>query len=551
VAEIAAAPLVAEPGNSHRLVILASSLGAAIEWYDFYLYASLAAIIAKAFFSGVNDQMAFIFALLAFAAGFAVRPFGAAVFGSLGDTAGRKSAFLITLIVMGGATALVGFLPTYAQIGIAAPLALLGLRMTQGLAIGGEYGGAATYIAEQAPPDRRGLYTGWIQGTAAAGQILSLLVVLICQVSLGPKFAIWGWRIPFLLSMVLLAISVIIRFRLAESPVFRAMKAEGKTAARPLREAIGDWRNLKIMLLVLFGAVAGQAVISYTAQFYSLFFLTQVLKVDAVAANLLLVVALAIGTPTIFLFAWLSDRIGRKRLVMTACLLTALTCVPIFKGITHFANPALETASRTHPIVVVADPKTCSFQFDPIGRASFTSGCDVAKRAVAKFGAPYRDGQALPGSVAFVRIGAVEVPAFDGAGLKPAAFAAQSAAFEGRLDAALKAAGYPVRADPAAINYPMLLVLLIGPIVLSSMAYGPLAAWLVEMFPPRIRYTSVSLPYHLGNGWVGGFVNPVAFAVVLATGDLYAGLWYTLGFAALAFVIGSLFLRETRGAAAV
>jgi len=546
----AAAPDATDPVNSHRLVIFASSLGAAIEWYDFYLYGSLAAIIAKAFFSGVNEQLAFIFALLAFSAGFAARPFGALVFGRFGDTAGRKSAFLITIIIMGTTTALVGVLPTYAQIGVAAPLALLALRITQGLAIGGEYGGAATYVAEHAPADKRGLYTGSIQTTAAAGQILSLLVILACQFGLGPKFAIWGWRIPFLLSVVLLIISVIIRSRLAESPVFRAMQAEGKTSTRPLRETLGDWANVKIMLFVLFGAVAGQAVVSYTAQFYSLFFLTQVLKVDTVAANLLLVAALAIATPTIFLFAVLSDRIGRKRLIMAALLLAVFTYMPIFKGVTHFANPALESASRTHAITVVADPKTCSFQFDPIGKASFTSGCDVAKRAVARFGAPYGNAAALPGSAAFVRVGEVVIPAFEGGGLKPADFAARSAAFEGRLDAALKSAGYPAKADPAAINYPMLLLLLVIPLIYSSMAYGPLAAWLVELFPPRIRYTSVSLPYHLGNGWVGGFVNPVAFAVVLATGNLYAGLWYTLGFAGLAFVVGGLFLRETRGVAA-
>jgi MFS family permease len=551
VAEAALAPAIAEPVNSHRLVIFASSLGAAIEWYDFYLYGSLAAIIAKAFFSGVNAQLAFIFALLAFSAGFAARPFGALVFGRFGDTAGRKSAFLITIIVMGSTTALVGLLPTYAEIGIVAPLALLALRITQGLAIGGEYGGAATYVAEHAPPGKRGSYTGWIQTTAAGGQILSLVVILACQFGFGPKFAIWGWRIPFLLSVVLLAVSVIIRSRLAESPVFRAMRAEGKTSARPLREAIGDWENLKIMLFVLFGAVAGQAVVSYTANFYSLFFLTQVLKVDTVAANLMLVTALVIATPTIFLAARLSDRIGRKRLIMAGLLLAVFTYMPIFKGVTHFANPALEAASRSQPITVVADPKSCSFQFDPIGRASFTSGCDVAKRAVARFGAPYVDGAALPGSAAFVRVGAVTVASFEGGGLKPADFAAKSAAFEASLDAALKAAGYPAKADPAAINYPMVVLLLIIPLLYSSMAYGPLAAWLVELFPPRIRYTSVSLPYHLGNGWVGGFVSPVAFAVVLATGNLYAGLWYTLGFAGLAFAVGSLFLRETRGVAAV
>ena len=551
MAEAAAVPVAGDPINSHRLVIFASSLGAAIEWYDFYLYGSLAVIIAKAFFSGVNAQLAFIFALLAFSAGFAARPFGALVFGRFGDTAGRKSAFLITIIVMGTTTALVGLLPTYAEIGVAAPLALLALRITQGLAIGGEYGGAATYVAEHAPADKRGAYTGWIQTTAAGGQILSLLVILACQFGFGPKFAIWGWRIPFLLSVVLLAISVIIRSRLAESPVFRAMRAEGKTSPRPLREALGNWANVKIMLFVLFGAVAGQAVVSYTANFYSLFFLTQVLKVDTVVANLMLVTALLIATPSIFLAARLSDRIGRKRLIMAGLLLAVFTYMPIFKGITHFANPALESASRSHPITVVANPATCSFQFDPIGRASFTSGCDVAKRAVARFGAPYGDAASLPGSAAFVRVGEVDIPAFEGGGLKPADFAARSAAFEARLDAALKGAGYPAKADPAAINYPMVVLLLIIPLLYSSMAYGPLAAWLVELFPPRIRYTSVSLPYHLGNGWVGGFVNPVAFAVVLATGNLYAGLWYTLGFAGLAFVIGSLFLRETRGVEAV
>ena len=546
----AAAPEGAGPIASHRLVIFASSLGAAIEWYDFYLYGSLAAIIAKAFFSGVNEQLAFIFALLAFSAGFAARPFGALVFGRFGDTAGRKSAFLITIIVMGSTTALVGLLPSYAQIGIAAPLALLGLRITQGLAIGGEYGGAATYVAEHAPPGKRGAYTGWIQTTAAGGQILSLLVILACQFGFGERFAIWGWRVPFLLSVVLLAISVIIRSRLAESPVFRAMRAEGKTSAKPLREAIGNWPNLKIMLFVMFGAVAGQSVVSYTANFYSLFFLTQVLKVDTVVANLMLVTALLIATPTIFLAARLSDRIGRKRMIMAGLLLAVFTYMPIFQAITHFANPALERAAHSQPITVSADPKTCSFQFDPIGKAAFTSGCDIAKRAVAKFGAPYGNEAAPAGVAASVRIGTVTIASFQGAGSKPADLAARSAAFEASLDAALKNAGYPAKADPAAINYLMVIVMLIIPLLYSSMAYGPLAAWLVELFPPRIRYTSVSLPYHLGNGWIGGVVNPVALAVGLATGNLYAGLWYTLGVAALAAVSGSFLVRETGGVAA-
>ena len=539
-------------GQSHRKVIFASSLGTVFEWYDFYLYGALSAIISQQFFSGVNETTGFIFALLAFAAGFFVRPFGALVFGRLGDLVGRKHTFLITILIMGFSTALVGLLPSYESIGLAAPVILIVLRLLQGLALGGEYGGAATYVAEHAPPGKRGLYTSWIQTTATMGLFLSLLVILACRLALGDEFETWGWRIPFLLSIVLLGISVYIRLQLQESPAFLEIKAEGRLSTAPLREAFGQWDNLKIVLLALFGATAGQAVVWYGGQFYALFFLEKILQVESKAANLVIAAALLIGTPFFVVFGSLSDRIGRKSIVLSGCALAVLTYFPTFHLLTTYANPALERAVAAAPVTVVADPDDCSFQFDPVGRKAFTNSCDVAKSALAKAGVPYSNDVAPAGSVAVVRIGqgdgAVLVDSFgNGAALDKAGFAAASADFGARLKAALQAARYPPKADMAAVDYPRLIAVCTWLVLLVTMVYGPIAAWLVELFPTRIRYTSMSLPYHLGNGWFGGFLPVTSFAIVAATGDIYAGLWYPIGIAALTAVIGFLWLRETRG----
>jgi MFS family permease len=449
---------------------------------------------------------------------------------------------------MGMSTAVVGLLPGYASIGVAAPIILVSLRLLQGLALGGEYGGAAVYVAEHAPADKRGLYTSWIQTTATLGLFLSLLVILACRITLGEQFEVWGWRVPFLLSIILLAVSVYIRLQLDESPVFSAMKAEGTHSRAPLTESFGEWRNLKVVLLALFGATAGQAVVWYTGQFYALFFLTQTLKVDALAANLLIAGALLLGTPFFVVFGALSDRIGRKTVIMAGCLLAVLLYFPIFKAITHYANPALEAASRATPVTVLAAPRSCSFQFDPLGRSRFVNSCDIARAALAKAGVPYDSAPTAAGSIALVRVGNVEIPSFDGAGLDATALKAASGAFTAALGAELARAGYPSRAEPVAIDYPMVVLLLTLLVLLVTMVYGPIAAWLVELFPARIRYTSLSLPYHIGNGWFGGFLPTVSFALVAMTGDIYYGLWYPIIVAAMTLVIGTLFLRETRSA---
>jgi MFS family permease len=532
--------------SAHRRVIFASSLGTVFEWYDFYLYGSLAAVISKQFFSGVNETTGFIFALLAFAAGFAVRPFGALVFGRLGDLVGRKHTFLITIVIMGLSTALVGVIPSYAQMGVLAPIILIVLRLLQGLALGGEYGGAATYVAEHAPPGKRGLYTSWIQTTATMGLFLSLLVILLTRKVLGPDFDTWGWRIPFLVSIVLLIVSVYIRMQLAESPVFVEMKHAGTSSKAPLTDSFARWGNLRIVILALLGATAGQAVVWYCGQFYSLFFLTQVLKVDAQPANLLIAGALLIATPCFLLFGRLSDRIGRKKIVLTGCVIAALTYMPIFKGITHFANPAIERAAASAPVTVIADPNACTFQFDPVGKKKFIQSCDVAKAELAKAGVPYRNEAAPAGTVAHVRIGTTEIESVDGGPMPAAQFKDASGKFAKSLGAALKQAGYPAKADSDQINYPMVLLLLVILVVYVTMVYGPIAAWLVELFPARIRYTSMSLPYHIGNGWFGGFLPTVSFALVALTGDIYYGLWYPIVIALATAVIGALFLPETR-----
>ena len=534
--------------RAHRSVIFASSLGTVFEWYDFYLYGSLSAIISKQFFSGVNETTGFIFALLAFAAGFFVRPFGALVFGRIGDLVGRKYTFLVTIVIMGSSTALVGMLPSYASIGVAAPVMLITLRLLQGLALGGEYGGAATYVAEHAPANRRGFYTSWIQTTATLGLFLSLLVILICRLSLGEQFDVWGWRIPFLVSIILLAISVYIRLQLKESPAFLDLKNQGQLSKAPLTEAFARWPNLKLVILALLGATAGQAVVWYGGQFYALFFLEKILQLDSKAANLIIAAGLLIGTPFFVLWGSVSDRIGRKTVVLAGCALAAVTYFPVFKGLTHYANPGLEAAVAANPISVVADPADCSFQFDPIGKKTFTRSCDVAKSALAKAGVPYSNEAAPAGTVAHLKIGAgVTVDSFVGDTLPKADFKKASEDFSKRLKAALGAAGYPPKADMARVAYPMVIALCAYLVFLVTMVYGPIAAWLVEMFPTRIRYSSMSLPYHIGNGWFGGFLPVTSFAIVAATGGIYNGLWYPVIVAAATAVIGLLFLRETKG----
>lgn len=533
--------------KEERKVIFASSLGTVFEWYDFYLYGSLAAIIAKHFFAGVNETTSFIFALLAFAAGFAVRPFGAIVFGRLGDMIGRKHTFLITIVIMGISTAIVGFLPGYATIGVAAPIILITLRLLQGLALGGEYGGAATYVAEHAPKGRRGFFTSWIQTTATLGLFLSLLVILACRTVLGTEaFEAWGWRIPFLLSILLLIVSVYIRLQLSESPVFLKMKAEGKASKAPLTESFARWDNLKIVIMALLGGTAGQAVAWYTGQFYALFFLLQTLKIDPQTANLLIAGSLLIGTPFFVIFGSLSDRIGRKGIIMAGCILAALTYFPIFHALTQYGNPDVFIAQEKNPVTVIADPEQCSFQFDPVGKAKFTSSCDLAKTLLAKRAIPYKNETAEPGTVAQVRIGDRMIPSFEGSSLAAADFKTRNDAFTATLSGALKEAGYPEKADPAKTNYPMVLLLLTILVIYVTMVYGPIAAWLVELFPARIRYTSMSLPYHIGNGWFGGFLPTVAFAMVAATGDIYYGLWYPIVIAVMTAVLGIFFMPETK-----
>ncbi|MGH8078542.1 MAG: MFS transporter, partial [Lysobacter sp.] len=520
--------------------------GTVFEWYDFYLYGSLAAIIAKQFFSGVNETTGFIFALLAFAAGFAVRPFGALLFGRIGDLVGRKYTFLVTIVIMGISTFLVGILPNYASIGMAAPVILIVLRLLQGLALGGEYGGAATYVAEHAPHGKRGLYTSFIQTTATIGLLLSLIVILGVRESIGVEaFEDWGWRIPFLLSIILLGVSVWIRMQLAESPLFAQMKAEGKGSKAPITESFFS-RNGRIVLLALLGATAGQAVVWYAGQFYAMYFLTQSLKVDPTTTWMLIGGALIIGTPFFIFFGWLSDKIGRKKIVMAGCLIAALTYFPLFKALTYYANPAIAEASASAPAVVTADPDTCSFQFDPIGKKQFTSSCDIATAALAKAGVPYTVQPAAPGSIASIAIGSVQVASFEAAGLAKDIAKTQSDAFAGTLKTALSEGGYPAKADDARIDKPMVLAILTLLVIYVTMVYGPIAAWLVELFPTRIRYTSMSLPYHIGNGWFGGFLPTIAFALVAATGNIYYGLWYPVVIALMTFVIGSLFLRETK-----
>ena len=537
--------------KEERKVIFASSLGTVFEWYDFYLYGSLATVIAKQFFIG-DPTTSFIFALLAFAAGFIVRPFGALVFGRLGDMIGRKYTFLVTILIMGGSTFIVGLLPGYASIGIAAPIVLVTLRILQGLALGGEYGGAATYVAEHAPDGRRGFFTSWIQTTATLGLFLSLLVITGVRAGMDTAaFDAWGWRIPFLVSVLLLAVSVWIRMSMSESPAFARMKAEGRTSKAPLSEAFLTWKNGRIALIALLGVVMGQAVVWYTGQFYALFFLTKTLKIDDATANILIAIALALATPFFIIFGSLSDRIGRKTIIMAGCLIAALTYFPIFKGLTHYGNPALEAALNNSPVVVVADPDSCHFQFNATGQKKFPSSCDIATGQLTLASVSYTRQDAPAGTIASVKVGDKVYPSFnatltaDGLNFDQAS-KDREAALKKDLGAAIKAAGYPAKADPMQINKPMLVLLLFVLVLYVTMVYGPVAAMLVEMFPTRIRYTSMSLPYHIGNGWFGGLLPTTAFALVAANGNIYYGLWYPIVIAVATVVIGTLFVRETK-----
>ncbi|ARV18837.1 Proline/betaine transporter [Curvibacter sp. AEP1-3] len=578
MANAAPRPMSAE----EKKVIFASSLGTVFEWYDFYLYGSLAAIIAKQFFSGLDEGSAFIFALLAFAAGFIVRPFGALVFGRLGDMIGRKYTFLVTILIMGLSTFIVGILPNYASIGVAAPVILIGLRLLQGLALGGEYGGAATYVAEHAPQGKRGAYTAWIQTTATLGLFLSLMVILGTRTAIGEDaFADWGWRVPFLVSILLLGISVYIRLSMNESPAFTKMKAEGKTSKAPLSESFGQWKNLKIVILALIGLTAGQAVIWYSGQFYALFFLTQALKVDGPTANIMVAISLIIGTPFFIVFGSLSDKIGRKPIILAGCLLGALTYFPVFEALTKAANPDLYAAQQTAKVTVTADPAECSFQFNPTGTKKFTSSCDIAKQRLAGASVSYENVAAPAGTPAVIKVGETvvnvkyspedvaaakakaeaklaELSAANPVDEKAVAAAKKSVAdlsnektaagtlLGSNLGAALKAAGYPAKADMAKFDKVKVVVILTYLVLLVTMVYGPIAAMLVEMFPTRIRYTSMSLPYHIGNGWFGGLLPTTAFAIVAQTGNMYNGLWYPIIIAGATVVIGGLFIKETK-----
>ena len=537
--------------NEEKKVIFASSLGTVFEWYDFYLYGSLAAIIAKQFFAGLDPSAAFIFALLAFAAGFIVRPFGALVFGRLGDMIGRKYTFLVTILIMGLSTFIVGVLPTYASIGVAAPVILIVLRMLQGLALGGEYGGAATYVAEHAPHGRRGAYTAWIQTTATLGLFLSLIVILGTRTAIGEAaFADWGWRVPFIVSILLLAISVWIRLAMNESPAFQKMKSEGKTSKAPLAESFGQWKNLKVVLLALFGLVAGQAVVWYSGQFYALFFLTSVLKVDGATANILVALSLIIGTPFFVFFGSLSDKIGRKPIILGGLLLAVFTYFPLFGMLTNAANPDLAAAQAKNKIVVSAAAGDCSFQGNPVAREiDFTKSCDIAKRFLAQNSVSYDNAVAAEAGPARIKIGDKEIVAPVGK-VANSKFDEDSskaiAAFKKEVSEALKEAGYPSKADPAKVDKVTIVVILTILVIYVTMVYGPIAAMLVELFPTRIRYTSMSLPYHIGNGWFGGLLPTISFAMVAQNGNMYYGLWYPIVIAAVTFVIGLLFVRETK-----
>ncbi len=533
--------------KDEKMVIFASSLGTVFEWYDFYLFGVMSAIIAANFFTALDPATRDIFTLLAFAAGFAVRPFGAIIFGRLGDLVGRKYTFLVTILIMGLSTFLVAFLPNYATWGLAAPVALISLRLLQGLALGGEYGGAATYVAEHAPHDKRGAYTAWIQTTATVGLMLALMVILGTRLTVGEKeFAAWGWRIPYAFSGLLLIISVWIRLKLSESPAFTKMKAEGKTSKAPLTESFGQWGNLKIVILALIGGTAGQAVVWYTGQFYTLFFLQTFLKIDGPTANILIAISLILGTPFFIIFGSLSDKIGRKPIIMAGCLIAALTYFPLFNALTTYGNPKLQAAIQKSPVTVVSDPADCGLLLNLTGTKVFTNACDVTRSYLANAGVNYDKVDGPAGTVATVKVGDKAVAGYDA---KAPGGKEEKARFEKEVRGALNDAGYPAKADPivaGSYNWWMLVLILTIMVIYVTMVYGPIAAMLVEFFPTRIRYTSMSLPYHIGNGWFGGFLPAISFSIVAAQGNIYSGLWYPIIIAAMTFVVGMLFVKETK-----
>jgi MFS family permease len=537
--------------RSPAFVITGSALGSLFEWYDFFLYGALASEIARQFFAGVDEATGFILALATFGAGFAVRPLGALVFGRIGDIVGRKNTFLATMAIMGASTFLIGILPGYATIGIAAPLALVILRMLQGLSVGGEYGGASIYVAEHAPPDRRGLYTSWLNATAPAGLVLALAIIIACRLLMSEQaFANWGWRLPFLVSIVLLGVSLWIRLQLEESPVFARMKAEGAIAKAPYAEAFGQWKNLKHVLAV-FGWIAGTTSYFYAAHFYSLYFLQRTLKVDALSANVLVMTALVIAIPTYLLWGWLSDRYGRKLFLAGGTAIAALTLFPAYHLLTEAANPALASAQRHAPVVVAADPAACSFQFDPLGTRRFdTRDCDVARFFLSRAGVSYRSVRAPAGAVAEIRIGDSVLAAPDPRGMGEDDREEAIASFQARGREALLDAGYPSTADPERINVTLVVAIVAFMAIVTAMYFAPMAAFLVELFPARIRYTALSAPYHFATGWIGGFLPATAFAIVTATGDIYSGLWYPVAFGAVGALICAFFLPETHAQSA-
>ena len=532
--------------SEERKVILASSTGTIFEWYDFYLYGWTASQIGANFYSAFDANTQFIFALLTFSAGFLVRPFGALVFGRLGDMVGRKYTFLVTISIMGLSTFVVGLLPGYATLGWLAPALLIALRLLQGLALGGEYGGAATYVAEHAPNDRRGFFTSWIQTTATIGLFASLAVVATVRNTVGTAaFLDYGWRIPYLLSILLLGVSLWIRLQLHESPAYQKMKDEGTQSKAPLSEAFGQWKNARVALIALFGMTAGQAVVWYTGQFYARIFMVNTLKMDPNQADTALIIALLVATGGFVFFGWLSDKIGRKPIILLGCLLAAVTYFPAFKMITHAGNPVLEKALATAPVTVIADPADCGVLFDPVGGKQFRSSCDMARQTLILLSVNYEQQIAAAGTPAVVRIGDKPVPAFAGGGLDDKTFAAQKAVFVKAVTDGVRGSGYPAAADPAKTDMPLLIACLIYLAILVTMVYGPIAAALVELFPTRIRYTAMSLPYHIGNGWFGGLLPPIVVAIVAASGNIYAGLWYPITIAVMTVVIGLVFLPET------
>lgn len=536
----------AEPGL--RTVVAASATGTAFEWYDFFVFGALATVIARHFFADAGETVAYILALLTFGLGFVVRPLGALVFGWFGDRTGRKATFLVTITLMGVATVAIGLLPDYDQIGIAAPILLLVMRMLQGFALGGEYGGAVVYVAEHAPAKKRGLMTGWIQTTAALGLIGALSVILITRAVVGAEaFDEWGWRIPFLLSALLLGVSLWIRLKLNESPAYRRMEAEGGERRAPFKEAFGTWRNGRFVLIALFGIMIAQGAVWYCGYFYARFFMERVLRVDTNTIDLVMLAVTAVSAFLYVFFGWISDRIGRKPVMLFGMILALIAIFPGFQALTRAANPALAEAQASSPIVVMADPATCALQFDPIGKTAFASSCDIAKSVLSNAGISYSNVEAAPGSVAVVRIGSVEIASVEGEGLDPAALKAARAGVETRLKAALLEAGYPAKADPERINLPMVFGILMIFMVAATALYGPQAAALVELFPTRVRYTAMSLPYHVGTGWVGGMLPAASFALVAWSGNIYFGLWYTLAFASVAVAVALIWLPETKG----